>query len=250
VAVPVDENGIEPDGLRAQVAGGARIVYCMPNFQNPSGISYSLSRRREVVSIVRDTSAVLVEDDPYGLLRFRGDIPQPMATQHPQRTVLLGSFSKIVAPGMRLGWICAPMELIDRLIVAKQSVDLHSENLGQRVIHHLVTAGDFEQHLQTIRDAYRRQCDAMLRAIAEYLPAQVRSTRPDGGMFLWVTLPDEMSSLKLFNAAIEQGVAFVPGQAFHVSGSGHNTMRLNFSNSDEARIDEGMRRLAVAMRQT
>jgi 2-aminoadipate transaminase len=249
VAVATDNDGIDPLRLRESLKKPARIVYSMPNFQNPSGISYSAERRDEVVKIVRETSTVLVEDDPYGLLRFNGPMPQPMAVQHAQRTVLLGSFSKIIAPGMRLGWICAPMELIDRLIVAKQSVDLHSENLGQRVIHRLVTSGHFEQHLQTIRSAYGRQCQAMLRAIAEHLPRDVRTTKPDGGMFLWATLPAGMSSPELFNLAIEQGVAFVPGQAFHVSGGGQNTLRLNFSNSDEARIDEGMRRLAAAMKQ-
>jgi 2-aminoadipate transaminase len=246
--VPLDEHGIEPHELRRAIAPGARLVYTMPNFQNPSGTSYSRMRREEVAEILRNTSAVLVEDDPYGLLRFRGEFLPPMALQRPDRSVLLGSFSKIVAPGMRLGWICAPPELIDRLVIAKQSVDLHSENLGQRVIHQLVSSAHFEQHLQQIRDAYRRQCDAMLNAIAQHLPPEVRSTRPDGGMFLWVSLPQEVSTVTLFDHALKQGVAFVPGQAFHVSGKGENTMRLNFSNSDEPRIEEGVRRLAKAMR--
>jgi 2-aminoadipate transaminase len=245
--VAVDQEGIQAESLRDVLRGGARLVYCMPNFQNPSGISYSTERRRQVVSAIRDSSAVLVEDDPYGLLRFSGELPQPMAVELAHRTILLGSFSKIIAPGMRLGWICAPMELIDRLVVAKQSVDLHSENLGQRVIHRIVRGAQFGQHLQTIRDAYSRQCQAMLHAIGRHLPAEVRCTTPDGGMFLWVTLPANMSSLKLFNLAIEQGVAFVPGQAFHVNGGGESTMRLNFSNCDPTRIDKGMRRLAAAI---
>jgi 2-aminoadipate transaminase len=244
--VPMDSDGIDVEGLLESLKlGGVKLVYSMPNFQNPSGISYSEARRLEVAELVRDQSnVVLVEDDPYGQLRFRGPTLAPMATHLPERTVLLGSFSKIIAPGLRLGWLCAPMELMDKLVIAKQSVDLHSENLGQRVIHLLVTADDFESHLQTIRQAYRKQCDAMIRAIEQYLPPETCCTRPDGGMFLWVTLPREISTTKLFHPAIKEGVAFVPGAAFHASGKGDNTMRLNFSNCDVDRIETGVRRLS------
>ena len=138
---------------------------------------------------------------------------------------------------------------MEKLIIAKQSVDLHSENLGQRVIHRIVTGGHLEQHLQAIRDAYGQQCDAMLRAIARHLPSGIRTTRPDGGMFLWVTLPPDVSAMKLFDLAIEKGVAFVPGGEFHARGGRENTMRLNFSNSDEQRIETGIRRLADAIGQ-
>jgi 2-aminoadipate transaminase len=245
--IAVDSNGIDVQQLRQEIQSGAKLVYCMPNFQNPTGISYSASRRAEVGEVLRDTSVILIEDDPYARLRFRGvDLP-PMACHRPDHTVLLGSFSKIIAPGMRLGWLCAPMELMDKLIIAKQAVDLHSENLGQWVMHRLVTDGNFDRHLQAIREAYGHQCQKMIEAIQQYLPPEIRYTRPDGGMFIWLTLPAGISSLDLFQLAIEQGVAFVPGPAFHASGDGENTMRLNFSNSDPKRIEDGIRRLAFAL---
>jgi 2-aminoadipate transaminase len=170
-----------------------------------------------------------------------------MAVSRPDHSILLGSFSKFIAPGLRLGWICAPLELIDRFVVAKQSVDLHSENLGQRVIHQLVTSDFLVPHLRSIQDAYRKQCDAMIHAIEADFPAGTTCTHPDGGMFLWVTLPPGLSTTKLFDAAIARGVAFVPGQAFHVHGNGENAMRLNFSNCDQQRIEHGMGRLAAAI---
>jgi 2-aminoadipate transaminase len=245
IGVPVDDEGIDIARLNLAVEN-TRLIYCMPNFQNPSGISYSETRRAELTKILNQTSTVLIEDDPYGQLRFRGKSLPPLACANPQRSVLLGTFSKTISPGMRIGWLCAPPELMEKLIIAKQAVDLHTENLGQRVIHHFLTHNDFEQHLQAIRVAYGRQCDAMLAAIKNYFSPQVRCTHPDGGMFLWVTLPEKLSAIDLFHRAIEKNVAFVPGAAFHVSG-GENTMRLNFSNSDETRIDEGIRRIAAAM---
>jgi 2-aminoadipate transaminase len=248
-AVPMDSDGIDPKQLRLEIEAGARLAYCMPNFQNPTGISYSAARRAEVVKVIRSSHAVVVEDDPYGRLRFGGQSLPPMARELPGQSILFGSFSKIIAPGMRLGWICTPMELMDKFIIAKQAVDLHSENLGQWVIHRLVTGGNFENHLRAIREAYGRQCRAMIDAIERYLPPDVKCTRPEGGMFLWLTLPDGISAVQLFERAIKLGVAFVPGVAFFAHGGGENMMRLNFSNCDEARIIEGIRRLASAMAQ-
>ena len=247
--VPMDSDGIDPKQLRSEIAAGARLVYCMPNFQNPTGISYSAARRAEVVEFIRGSGAVLIEDDPYGRLRFNGQSLPPMAHELPNQIILLGSFSKIIAPGMRLGWICAPMELMDKFIIAKQAVDLHSENLGQWVIHRLVTSGNFENHLRAIREAYGRQCRAMIDAIERYLPPDAQCTRPEGGMFLWLTLPKSVPAVQLFERAIKLGVAFVPGVAFFAGGGGENMMRLNFSNCDEVRITEGIRRLASAMAQ-
>ena len=175
----------------------------------------------------------------------------PLATLLPDRTVVLGSFSKTVSPGVRLGWIYTPStELMDKLVVAKQAADLHSGHLEQRVVHRFLTTNDFDEHLRIVRDAYRAQCDAMLSAIERHFPPDVRYTRPQGGMFIWATLPDGMiSTTDLFPRAVERNVAFVPGSAFHATGGGENTMRLNFSNSDEAKIEEGIRRLAEAMRE-
>jgi 2-aminoadipate transaminase len=247
--VPVDADGVDAQKFRREIDAGAKMFYCMPNFQNPSGISYSAARRAEVVEILRNSSTVMVEDDPYGQLRFSGTPLPPIACGLPGQSVLLGSFSKIIAPGMRLGWICAPMELMEKLIIAKQAVDLHSENLGQWVIDRLVRSANFEPHLAAIRNAYGRQCRAMIDAIKKYFPADVRCTRPDGGMFLWLTLPRNVLAIDLFERAIQKGVAFVPGPAFFACGGGENTMRLNFSNCDEPKIVEGISRLALAMQQ-
>jgi 2-aminoadipate transaminase len=247
--VPLDSDGIDPQLLKSEIDFGARIFYSMPNFQNPTGISYSPARRDKVVEILRGSQAILVEDDPYGRLRFSGAAQPPMACRLPDQTILLGSFSKIIAPGLRLGWICAPMELFDKLVIAKQAMDLHSETLGQWVIHRLVTDAAFDSRMQTIRDAYARQCGAMISAIEEYLPKDIRFTRPQGGMFLWLALPIGYSAVRLFEHAIRMGVAFVPGPAFFAQGGGENTMRLNFSNCDESRIAEGIERLALAIGQ-
>jgi 2-aminoadipate transaminase len=248
-AVTTDGDGIDAHSLRVEVDAGAKIVYCMPNFQNPTGGSYSAERRSAVADAVRDSSTVLVEDDPYGLLRFSGKALPPIARDLPEQSVLLGTFSKTIAPGLRLGWICAPKQLMEKLVIAKQAVDLHSENLGQWVIHRLVTGGQFERHLQAIREVYGRQCRVMIEAIEKYLPGDVWTTRPEGGMFLWVTLPPDVLAMDLFERAIRKGVAFVPGRPFFANGGGEHSMRLNFSNSDEARIVEGIRRLAGAMEQ-
>jgi len=244
--VLMDSEGIDADGLRTALRGGAKMVYAMPNFQNPTGISYSAARREAVVELLQHSEAILIEDDPYNRLRYRGQAIPPMARDLPTRAILLGTFSKIFAPGLRLGWLCAPLELMEKLTIAKQAADLCSENLGQWAIQRLLASGEFERHLKTIREVYASQCDAMLDAVARHLP-DVQTTRPDGGMFLWITLPDNMSAIELFQRAIARGVAFVPGQAFFARGGGEDTLRLNFTHGDASRIDEGMRRLALAV---
>jgi 2-aminoadipate transaminase len=243
-AVPMDSNGIDLARLRPAI-DGAKVLYCMPSFQNPTGISYSADRRAQVTSLLRDTSTVLVEDDPYSLLSFDGRQSPTMARQLPERTILLGTFSKILAPGLRLGWICAPMELMDKLTIAKQAVDLCSENLGQWVLHRLVSSPEFPRHLASVRATYAAKCSTMRAAIARYLPG-VECTNPTGGMFLWLTLPAGVSALELFNIAIEKGVAFVPGQAFFATGGGENTLRLNFTRCPSDVIDEGIARIGAA----
>jgi 2-aminoadipate transaminase len=247
--VPLNADGIDPRKLRTEIDAGAKMFYCIPNFQNPTGISYSADRRTEVADILRNSSTILVEDDPYHPLRFSGSPPPPIARDLPNRSVLLGTFSKIIAPGLRLGWLCAPLELMEKLIIAKQAVDLHSETLGQWVIHKLVTSKNWPNHLATIRTTYGQQCRAMIESIERHFPKEVRFTHPEGGMFLWLTLPKEISSLKLFDRAIASGVAFVPGHAFFANGGGENTLRLNFSNCEPDRIDEGIRRIAEALSQ-
>jgi 2-aminoadipate transaminase len=166
-----------------------------------------------------------------------------------ENAVLLGSFSKIVAPGVGLGWVCACEEIMEKLIIAKQASDLHSNYLCQRILHQYLKDNDIEQHIAKIRRAYKDQRDFMVQTMQETFPENVGFARPEGGMFLWATLPDSMSSLDLFNRAIKEKVAFVPGQAFYADGGGSNTMRLNFSNSNNDRIFEGVTRLAKAIKE-
>lgn len=224
----------------------SKIFYCVPNFQNPSGISYSEEKRKEVAGIIRENNAVLVEDNPYGEIRFMGTDLPPIKKFLPD-SVLLGSFSKIVAPGIRLGWVVAGEEVMDKLVTAKQASDLHSNYLAQRMVHRFLTEYNIEEHLNKIRSMYRRQRDVMVNSIEKYFPEGVTCTKPEGGMFLWVTLPEGVSSMELFDLAIKENVAFVPGEAFYADDPEINTMRLNFSNSDEKSIVEGIKRLSNAL---
>ena len=167
-----------------------------------------------------------------------------MRTFFKDNIILLGSFSKIVSPGLRLGWICARKDIMEKLVVAKQASDLHSNSLSQRIIYQYLIDNDIDKHILRIRQAYKKQRDMMVSSIEEHFPEYIKYTKPEGGMFLWITLPARISSLDLFNRAIKENVAFVPGSPFYVGAGGENTLRLNFSNSDEERIEEGIKRLA------
>ena len=246
-SVKLMDDGSDTSALEKLLKqGNSKIFYCVPNFQNPSGISYSEDKRREVARIIRENNAVLVEDNPYGEIRFMGTDLPPIK-KFLSDSVLLGSFSKVVAPGIRLGWVVAGEEVMDKLVTAKQASDLHSNYLSQRMVHRFLTEYDVEEHLNKIRGMYRRQRDVMVHSIDEYFPEGVTCTKPEGGMFLWVTLPEGVSSMELFDLAIKENVAFVPGEAFYADDPEINTMRLNFSNSDEKNIVEGIKRLSNAL---
>jgi 2-aminoadipate transaminase len=248
-ALPLDANGISVGGLEEALAGSPRLFYAIPNFQNPSGISYSAERRGQAAHLLARSSTVLVEDDPYGEIRFLGhDLPAlhtlfAAEGGDPDAAVLLGTFSKIVSPGVRLGWLCTGPGTMEALVVAKQAADLHSSELTQRVVHRYLCDNDVAAHIQRIREAYKSQRDAMVAAAKVVFPPEVTCTEPEGGMFLWVTLPDGVSSLRLFEKALERKVTFVPGAAFFTNGGGQDTLRLNFSNCDVATIQDGMERL-------
>jgi len=216
------------------------LFYAVPNFQNPSGITYTLETRKCIANILSKSSTIFVEDDPYGELRFLGDEVPTVRKFMKNNSVLLGSFSKIVAPGIRLGWISAPKEIMGRLITAKQAADLHSNILCQRIVYEHLKHNDLDKHLEQTRNIYRIQRDAMVANIQKYFPKEVKYTQPEGGMFLWVTLPKSVSSMELLNAALRKNVAFVPGEAFYTDGTGSNTMRLNFSNSSISQIEKGI----------
>ena len=248
-SIPLEEDGVDPDALEERLLKDeAKLFYSVPNFQNPTGITYSKEKRRDVAEKLKGCNTVFIEDNPYGELRFMGEDKPSMRCFLGEDAVLLGSFSKIVSPGVRLGWICACEEIMEKLIIAKQASDLHSNYLCQRIMYQYFKDNDIELHIAKIREAYRRQRDFMVKIIQESFPAEVSYTKPEGGMFLWVTLPEGMSSLDLFNRAIKEKVAFVPGQAFYTDGGGSNTMRLNFSNSDNERIFEGITRLAKVIK--
>jgi len=249
VPIPLLDDGIDTDLLeKALKAGETKLFHTVINFQNPSGVTYSRQKREKLADIIKGHNMVLVEDNPYGELRFIGEDLPSMKSYLGDRTIVLGSFSKVVTPGLRLGWICAATDVMDKIVVAKQSSDLHSNYLSQRAVYQYLIDHDLDEHILNIRKVYKRQRDLMVSMIEQHFPEEIEYTKPEGGMFLWATLPENLSSLNLFKLAMEENVAFVPGRAFYVDGGGDNTLRLNFSNSDEEKIEEGIKRLAKVIK--
>lgn len=249
VTISLESDGPNLAELEAALKDGAKCFYAVPNFQNPSGVSYSLEKRKAVAELMDRYEVLFVEDDPYGELRFMGkDLPSVFSfCERPG--ILCGSFSKIAAPGFRIGWVVAPEKAVyDKLVIAKQASDLHTSTVSQAIMRRYMETNDIESHVGLIRERYGRQRACMVEMIGKYFPKEVTITEPEGGMFLWATLPESISSMDLFDIAIKEKVAFVPGRPFYVDGSGENTLRLNFSNSDEARIEEGIARLGKAIK--
>ena len=245
VPIPLLDDGIDTDLLeKALKANQTKLFHTVINFQNPSGVTYSRQKREKLADIIKSHNTVLVEDNPYGELRFMGEDLPSMKSYLGDGTVVLGSFSKVVTPGLRLGWICAGPDVMEKIVVAKQSSDLHSNYLSQRAVYRYLIDHDLDEHILNIKKVYKRQRDMMVSMIEKHFPQEIKCTKPEGGMFLWVTLPENLSSLHLFKLTAENNVAFVPGKAFYVDGGGDDTLRLNFSNADEERIEEGIRRLA------
>ena len=226
-----------------------KLIYTVPNFQNPSGLSFSERTRREMAGIVRGTKTLLIEDDPYGDLRYSGRRKSSFKQFLPDNTILFGTFSKTVAPGFRLGWIVAPHDIMEKLIVAKQAADLHTTHFTQCILWQYMQDNDIDAHIRKIKDCYGRQMQAMLNSIEKYFPAGVSHTVPEGGMFLWATLPEGTSSRDLLDLALKDKVIFVPGDPFYVNRRNTNTLRLNFSCTDEETIDTGIKNLGKAMKQ-
>lgn len=245
--VPLLEDGLDIAALEETFQQHRiKFLYAVTNFQNPSGLTYSDEKRSAVAQLLQKYNVAFIEDDPYGELRYSGQSLPPMRYYQEENVSLLGSFSKIVSPGIRLGWVCTTPEIMKRLILAKQSADLQSNPFAQGVLYQYLIDNDVDEHIAEIKVAYKRQRDLMLAMAEELFPAEIIYTKPDGGMFLWCTLPENKSAIDLFYLAVEEEVAFVPGRAFYVNGTGENTFRLSFSNNDEAEIEEGMKRLAQA----
>jgi 2-aminoadipate transaminase len=244
--IPLEDEGPDKTVLsRTLVMNRPVFFYAIPNSQNPSGITYSAQRRSEIASIIRNHDTLLIEDNAYGEIRFDGTVYPSFRSLLPvDQSLLCGSFSKIVAPGLRLGWLCAPAEVIDKAVIAKQASDLHSSNYIQRVLHQYLTETDIDAHISRITRAYGEQCSLMLKLIDLLFPAEIHATRPDGGMFIWLELPEGYSATELWRRALKQNVAIIPGTPFYTDGSGDRGIRLNFSNSDAPKIRTGIRRLA------
>lgn len=245
--VPLLDDGVDLHALETTLKEeDVKLFYTVSSFQNPTGITYSTSKRKKVAELMGEYNTILVEDNPYGEIRFMGENITPIKSYLPD-SILFGTFSKIVSPGMRMGWIVAPPEIMEKLITAKQASDLHSNYFTQRVVYQYLQDNDVDRHIQSIRKLYKLQRDQMVQSIRKYLPTGVKHTSPEGGMFLWVTLPEGVSAMELFQLAIEENVAFVPGETFYTEDPEINTMRLNFSNSNVEEIAEGIKRLGKAI---
>ncbi len=248
--VEVSEDGVDIDGLKRIVCSDmAKVMYTVPNFQNPSGVTYSEANRVEVVDVLAGRKTFLIEDDPYGELRFSGTPKTSFAALLPRQTILLGSFSKTVVPGFRVGWIVAPEHITGKLLVAKQASDLHTCHFTQHIIYQYLMDNDIDLHIQRIVAAYGSQCRTMLAAMEKFFPGDVKYTRPEGGMFLWARLPGAMTSLALFDLAVKEKVIFVPGDPFYTTEIRSPSFRLNFSCVDEATVEKGIERLGAAIKQ-
>lgn len=243
--VELTNEGLNIDELNAALDAGAKMIYLIPNFQNPTGLTYTAENREQVRAALADRNIVVVEDDPYGELRFEGEsLPYIGATNHPHG-VVMGSFSKTVTPGFRMGYlITKDHELLNNISIAKEAADLHTNVFCQYVIHDYLMHNELDDHLDKIRELYRSQANAMVEAMKEFFPADVKFTIPEGGMFLWVTLPEDIDSMKMFDAALERNVAFVPGAPFYAEPGTRSALRLNFTNADEETIRDGIKRLA------
>ncbi len=249
ITIPISEIGMDVDRLKNAFSQSVKLMYVVPNFQNPTGISYPEENRRAIAEVIRGTKTFLVEDDPYGELRFSGRSKTSFMNLAPENTILLGTFSKTVVPAFRLGWVVAPKPVIDMMVIAKQAADLHTNSFSQYVLYQYLISNDPTTHIAKIVTQYAAQKQAMVEAISRYFPESVKYTNPDGGMFLWATLPNNISSMKLFEMAVKDGVCIVPGHPFYIGKNDVSTMRLNFSCMDEATIEEGIKRLGKAAHQ-
>ena len=263
IPVRTDEDGMIIEELEEALRIGPKFIYILPNFQNPSGATLSLERRKKLIDLADRYGVPIIEDDPYGQLRYEGDhIPSVMALDSEYRgcngngrhytgnVIYLSTFSKLLAPGLRLAWVIAPPQVIRKLVMIKQAADLHSSSFNQYVAYEVAKDGFIDEHVKVIRNVYKERRDVMLEMMDEMFPPEVTWTQPKGGMFLWGILPEGMDAAEILNHAIERKVAFVPGGAFHPHGGHDNTMRINFSYSAPEIIRAGITRLGLTLKES
>jgi 2-aminoadipate transaminase len=259
VTIPFDEDGMQTELLESRLRTGLKFIYVLPNFQNPTGVTLSRERRMQLVEMANAYGVPIVEDDPYGQLRYEGEHIPPVVVLDDEirakevpiyggNVIYTSTFSKILAPGLRLAWVVAPTEVIKKLVQAKQGCDLNTSTFNQYLAYEVANGPWMKTHIQRIRETYKERRDVMLNALGEYMPEGVNWTHPKGGLFLWATTPEGLDTQTIFKTAVEQKVAFVPGNSFHPLGGGQNTMRLNFSCMKPDLIDEGIKRLAEVIK--
>lgn len=250
-SIPTDEKGLQPEALTAELTAGARFLYALPNFQNPTGRRLPLERRQALVARAKEFGVLLVEDDPYGELSYTGDQLPTLLSMNPDGVIYMGSFSKVLAPGLRLGFVIAPPELHFKLCQAKQASDLHTPTFTQRVAYETVRDGLLDRHIPTIRELYGKQCQVMLDALARHMPEGVSWNEPEGGMFIWVQLPQGLGldSMVILEEAVKRNVAYVPGAPFYASNPQRNTLRLAFVTVPPERIEQGVAILGKVFRE-
>jgi 2-aminoadipate transaminase len=253
VSVPSDMHGLQPEAITPSLAQDAAFLYALPNFQNPTGRTLDAARRVQLITRVQQCNLLVIEDDPYGDLRYRGSAQPSLLSLASQvgyeGVVRMGSFSKTLAPGLRLGYIAAPQILIQKLVQAKQATDLHTATLTQMAVYEVIKDGFLNAHVPKTCALYRSQCDAMLAALKQHMPAGVTWNVPDGGMFLWLQLPAQMDAMKMLDTAVANNVAYVPGAPFYANSVVPNTLRLSFVTVPQEKIAQGVEVLARVIKQ-
>ena len=246
--VELQKDGIDIDEFEEKMFDhNPKIFYCIPNFQNPTGLQYSERKKEDIAKIADKYSTLIIEDDPYGDISFTQKQTKPIYSYLPDKTVLLGSFSKTVAPGLRIGWMVANKEIIRKATIMKQATDLHSNNLSQYILFEYLNRFNLDKHISKIVKRYKYQRDVMMSSLEEYFPENVSYNRPGGGMFTWLRLPEGISARELLKKAIEQNVIFVPGDTFYASAPDMQTLRLNFSNVEDKTMREALRKLGMIL---
>lgn len=250
VDIPTDEDGMIPEELDKILEKNKKIkmIYVIPNFQNPTGHTWTLERREAFMDVVNKYEIPVIEDDPYGEIRFEGkDVPSLKSMDTKGLVVYLGSFSKVLVPGYRVGWVCASDEIFQKYYIVKQGLDMHSTASVQVEINEFLENYDLDEHIAKICATYKRKKDVMLKALEKYFPACVTWSKPEGGLFVWVTLPENINAKELVMACVEHKVIFIAGAAFYPNGGHYNTFRISFASMDEDIIVEGIKRIGEAM---